>query len=213
MYVYQAGTEAQVFENVCLAATASPSPLSYLFPYGLCTKATVNHFFRQFTMVKDHSSHPPIWCHNTRSKKLTPNLNPNLNPHLSPFTLTRYRNTYVQRKALLHIYDPIMAADGQKRAGGSAFPAEMRSGDGYKLVPLLTPDGKAEHCQNQTANVHTRQRQSRAWSAWAPPCSPEASPRRRPPKTRGVVATQAAAASPRCTAATWPGRCRRAIGC
>ena len=42
-----------------------------------------------------------------------------------------------------------MAADGQMRAGGSAYPAEMRSGDGYKLVPLLTPDGKAEHCQNK----------------------------------------------------------------
>ena len=175
MYVYQAGTEAQVFENVCLAATASPSPLSYLFPYGLCTKATVNHFFRQFTMVKDHSSHPPIWCHNTRSKKLTPNLNPNLNPHLSPFTLTRYRNTYVQRKALLHIYDPIMAADGQKRAGGSAFPAEMRSGDGYKLVPLLTPDGKAEHCRNKPLTYPL----ASARSGRGPP-----GPRRAAPKPR-----------------------------
>lgn len=34
-------TEAMVYENICFAATASPSPLAMLFPYGLCTPASV----------------------------------------------------------------------------------------------------------------------------------------------------------------------------
>mmetsp|Transcript_16892 Transcript_16892/g.43373 ORF Transcript_16892/g.43373 Transcript_16892/m.43373 type:complete len:312 (-) Transcript_16892:195-1130(-) len=103
-------TEAQVYENVCLAITASPSPLALLFPYGICTTATVYPLFRVFTMVRD-SSEPPRW----------------------------YRNTYFQEKELMSIYDGVKVSDKQSRAGGTVYPAKMNFGDGYQLMPLLTP--------------------------------------------------------------------------
>lgn len=110
-------TEAQVFENVCLALTATPSPLAYLFPYGICTRATVFSIFRTFTMVKEEPGFfgggAPIW----------------------------HRNTYFNEKGLLGMYDPMYVADKQPRAGGSIYPEKMQFGDGYKLVPLLTPEG------------------------------------------------------------------------
>ena len=110
-------TEAQVYENVCLALTASPSPLAYLFPYGICTTATIYPMFRMSTMVRD-SREPPTW----------------------------YRNTYLQKaESFFRIYDGIKVSEKQKRAGGTVYPAKMVFGDGYRLEPLLTPgkDGRA----------------------------------------------------------------------
>jgi len=109
-YFNEEKTEAQVYENVCLAITASPSPLALLFPYGICTTATVYPVFRVFTMVRDNSE-PPTW----------------------------YRNTYFQEKSLMNIYGGVKISDKQKRAGGTVYPAKMVFGDGYKLEPLLTP--------------------------------------------------------------------------
>jgi hypothetical protein len=115
-YFNDALTEAQVYENVCLAATASPSPLAFFFPYGLCTTASVYQLFRASTMVKDGAS-PPTW----------------------------YRNTYFQEQSdLQHLYDSVMVADKRRRAGGTAYPAKMKFGDGYKLIPLLTPESNGK---------------------------------------------------------------------
>ena len=64
-----------------------------------------------FTFVRGDSSESPVW----------------------------YRNTYFQEKPLMKTYEPVTVADKQKRAGGTVYPARMAFGDGYKLVPLLTP--------------------------------------------------------------------------
>lgn len=110
-------TEAQVFENICIAAFATPSPLAYVFPYGMCTTASIYPVFRTFTMVKDDRYDPPTW----------------------------YRNTYINEKGLMGMYDPIKASDKQPRSGGTVYPARMVFKDGYKLEPILAPDksGKA----------------------------------------------------------------------
>jgi len=108
-------TEAMVYENTCLAVTASPSPLAYLFPYGICTSGSIYWFFRMFTIVKDKSD-PPVW----------------------------YRNTYFQEKSLLNLHEPIKVSDKQARSGGTVYPAKMVYGDGYRIVPLLTPDAKGK---------------------------------------------------------------------
>ena len=52
---------------------------------------------------------------------------------------TWYRNTYFQTNSLLNIYKELTVADRQPRAGGTVYPAKMVFGDGYKLMPLLTP--------------------------------------------------------------------------
>ena len=105
-----------VYENVCFPLTASPSPLAYFFPYGLCTRATVYPMFRVFTMVKG-AGNPPVWV----------------------------RNTYFQERSVpLNMYDAVMVSDKQKRAGGTAYPAKMKFGDGYRLQPLYGPDSSGK---------------------------------------------------------------------
>ena len=37
-----------------------------------------------------------------------------------------------------------MVADKQKRAGGTAYPAKMKFGDGYRLQPLYGPDASGK---------------------------------------------------------------------
>jgi len=108
-------TEAQVYENVCLAATRTPSPLAYFFPKGICTTTTVYAYFRAFTIVKESG-------------------------FLGMGAPTWYRNTYFNEKGL-NMYEPIMVSDKQQRAGGTVYPAKMAFGDGYRLLPLLTPEG------------------------------------------------------------------------
>ena len=157
MYVYQAGTEAQVFENVCLAATASPSPLSYLFPYGLCTKATVNHFFRQFMMVKDPSSHPPTWCHHTRPTKLTPNPNPNLHPHPHPRPNQVPQHLRPKKGAAAHL----RPRHGGRRAdarGRQRVPRRDAIWRRLQARPPAHARRQSGALSKQTANVPARQR-------------------------------------------------------
>ena len=105
-----------VYENVCLALTASPSPLAVLFPYGLCTTASIHTYSRAFTLVKDGAT-PPRWCSNHY-------------PHPTPKLVDK----------IVNLHEPVRVKNKQKRAGGTAYPARMRPGDGYRLVPLLTPN-------------------------------------------------------------------------
>ena len=55
-----------------------------------------------------------------------------------------FRNTYYQENGLMNIYDKIKVSDKKKRAGGTAYPAKMQWGDGYRLEPVLVPDAKGK---------------------------------------------------------------------
>lgn len=56
---------------------------------------------------------------------------------------TWYRNTYFTPN-LTTMYDPINVADKMARSGGTAFPATMQFGDGYRLLPLATPNSNGK---------------------------------------------------------------------
>ena len=54
---------------------------------------------------------------------------------------TWYRNTYAQTSLLpFRVYERVLVNEQRRRAGGTAYPASMQFGDGYKLLPLLTPN-------------------------------------------------------------------------
>ena len=69
------------------------------------------------------------------------------------------KRVYFEEKGLLHQREPVLVKHKKKRVGGTAYPAKMRFGDGYRLLPLLTPkkDGtpklhkasQEEVCMNQ----------------------------------------------------------------
>ena len=65
----EGGREAQIYENVCLALTASPSPLALAFPYGVCTPRTAHALAHVATLVRD-GGNASTWSYNIHATDL-----------------------------------------------------------------------------------------------------------------------------------------------